>query len=72
MNCPKCGASLEQDAKFCVYCGTRMENVNEENTAADAVKKEAVRGEEVGKIAASGKKRKEWRLGLKRQNLSGC
>lgn len=27
MNCPKCGAILEEDAKFCVSCGTRLDNL---------------------------------------------
>lgn len=26
MNCPKCGVALEQGARFCVYCGTCIEN----------------------------------------------
>lgn len=29
MNCPKCGAILEEDAKFCVSCGTRLDNAGE-------------------------------------------
>lgn len=69
MNCPKCGASLEQNAKFCVYCGTRMENANEENTAADVVKKEAMRGEEDGKIAASAKKTEKVEIGIEKAKL---
>ena len=27
MNCPKCGAILEEDAKFCVSCGTRLDDL---------------------------------------------
>lgn len=27
MNCPKCGAVLEEDVKFCVFCGTRLDDL---------------------------------------------
>ena len=30
MNCPKCGASLDADAKFCTSCGAVIEAVVEE------------------------------------------
>lgn len=26
MNCPKCGTLLEEDANFCVFCGTQYES----------------------------------------------
>lgn len=29
MNCPKCGAVLEEDAKFCVFCGTRLDDLRD-------------------------------------------
>lgn len=35
MNCPKCGAILEEDAKFCVSCGTRLDDLGE--TSSDGV-----------------------------------
>ena len=42
MLCPKCGAPLEEDSKFCVSCGAEvtnaepMENTPQENPAVDA------------------------------------
>lgn len=41
MLCPKCGAPLEEDSKFCVSCGAEvtnaepMENTPQENPAVD-------------------------------------
>ena len=35
MNCPKCGAILEEDAKFCASCGTRLDDLGE--TSSDGV-----------------------------------
>ena len=28
MKCPKCGAELSDDTKFCSYCGTKMETID--------------------------------------------
>ncbi len=34
MNCPKCGGVLEEDAKFCIYCGEKIEEVTREEAPA--------------------------------------
>lgn len=38
MNCPKCGALLDDDSKFCVSCGANLEVEVEakDNTAANS------------------------------------
>lgn len=49
MNCPKCGAVLEDDAKFCVTCGAQIDETAENSTTvpsstvntSDLSKKEA-------------------------------
>ncbi|MCD8192762.1 MAG: zinc-ribbon domain-containing protein [Oscillospiraceae bacterium] len=28
MNCPKCGALLEEDSKYCASCGANLSNSN--------------------------------------------
>lgn len=33
MNCPKCGAPIENDSKFCVSCGASLENKTDETVA---------------------------------------
>jgi len=32
MNCPACGASMPENASFCTYCGSRMENKEQQQT----------------------------------------
>ena len=33
MKCPKCGAILEEDSKFCVSCGAHLDGVTETESA---------------------------------------
>lgn len=40
MNCPKCGAPLDDDALFCTFCGTKVERTGgEPETSAAAQEK---------------------------------
>lgn len=34
MNCPKCGAPIENGSKFCVSCGASLENKTDETVTA--------------------------------------
>ena len=36
MNCPKCGAPIETDSKFCVSCGASLETVQTQEEPAVA------------------------------------
>ena len=43
MKCKACGTEIANDAKFCNFCGTKVEetkNVNDENVEANAVSKD--------------------------------
>lgn len=43
MNCPKCGASVDGDAKFCSACGSPLsENQSSESTVSDGISPSSV------------------------------
>lgn len=42
MNCPKCGAPIENDSKFCVSCGASLESIQTGEEAAVTAKTEAL------------------------------
>lgn len=58
MKCFKCGAQLEDDAKFCTVCGTSMEEVqtkqSEQNEAEELRKGENITGKQQNNIKKLG------------------
>lgn len=64
MNCPKCGALVENDSKFCVSCGASLEDMQKEETEIVVKQEELVK-------APSAEKNSEKKVSLSVRKLIG-
>ncbi len=58
MNCSKCGEEIPEDVAFCPWCGTKTENIENEQEKAQEPKKKVVRVKVLKKPKTDRKKKK--------------